>query len=228
MEQETDGGSGTPEESKDLDEKANLNKKKDKKKKEKEDKAKHEGKDSTKKDKSDSNGRDHEPTSDDRSDAVGKKKDPSEPAPSHNTAEPTHTAQTPPAITTGQWSANMFESSERQNKFLRLLGGFKKAEGDGSAANSAASPGSAADKKKGLFGSLLQPKKQGSHTTGGERALTYQGAQMVNKRLESDFERALTFSVKGQRGGGLGFTPDPAEGKKFHIDIHKTASKKFD
>nr|KAG5703658.1 hypothetical protein BaRGS_002532 [Batillaria attramentaria] len=119
-----------------------------------------------------------------------------------------------PRRTFGQWNTTMFESSDRQEKFLRLLGGMKKGS----------TPGPAAGGKKGLFGSL---KASSSPSVGGQSALAYDQAQIMNRRLESDFERALAFRG-GQRGVGLGFQPDPAEGKKFHIDIHKSASKKFD
>ena len=108
----------------------------------------------------------------------------------------------------------MFESSERQNKFLRLLGGMKNKD--------KATPSPGMGKKKGLFGSLLAQKEASS----GQTALSYKAAQVMNRRLEADFDRALEF--KGQRGVGLGFTPDPAEGKKFHININKSASKNFD
>ncbi|KAL8577190.1 hypothetical protein ACOMHN_047958 [Nucella lapillus] len=117
----------------------------------------------------------------------------------------------------GQWGTNMFKDNQRQNKFLRLLGGLKKS-GDGSQP----APGP----KKGLYGSL-QPKEDSS-SVGGQRALTYQAAAAMNRRLESDFDRALTFSARGQRGVGLGFQPDPAEGKKMHIDVNRVRSKKLD
>ena len=120
--------------------------------------------------------------------------------------------QTQP-VTAGQWSTRMFRSAERQEKFLRLLGGFKKG-----------GESSMSGQKKGLFGSL---QVKADSTSGGQKALTYQTARDMDKRLESDFERALAFSAKKQRGVGLGFTPDPAEGKKFHIDVNKNASRKF-
>lgn len=186
--------------------------------KEKKGEGKKETKKHSKKQKSYSSASDNEPTANNHSNEVSKT-DASEPARNHN-SNPTQAA---PASATsfGQWSSDMFESSERQSKFLRLLGGFRKA-GDNSA-SSAVTPESG--KKKGLFGSL---QLQQEASAGGQRALTYQGAQEMNKRLESDYERALTFSVRGQRGVGLGFTPDPAAGKKFHIDINKKASKKFE
>lgn len=207
----------TQEQCKVLDEEVNPMKM-DKKKRLKGDKGRKEPKrGSNKKVKSDLSSSNSDPTANNQSHMVNKLDSVKT---VQNNSSPTQAVQ---ASTTsiGQWTSNMFESSERQNKFLRLLGSYKKSGED--SASCAVNAGSG--RKKGLFGSL-QLKQDAC--SGGQRALTYQGAQELNKQLESDYERALTFSVRGQRGVGLGFTPDPAAGKRFHIDINKTASKKFD
>lgn len=119
----------------------------------------------------------------------------------------------------GQWNSQMFENSERQNKFLRLLGGFKKSGALGTCTSD-----STTNQKKGLFGSLKPTQSQ----IGGSRAASYQQASDMNSRLETDFTTALSYSLGGQRGKGLGFQPDPAAGKKLYIDVNKCSSKKFD
>ena len=114
----------------------------------------------------------------------------------------------------GQWGTAQFDSSERQNKFFRLLGGMKN-QGIGGV------PGAMKQGKKGLFGGLaaLVPKT-------GKNAMTNEQQTEWQTKMESQFDKALTY--KGQKGGGLGFEKPPEEGKKFHINIHKSNSIKFD
>ena len=120
--------------------------------------------------------------------------------------------QTTPVV--GQWGTAQFDSSERQNKFFRLLGGMKS-HGTGVV------PGAAKQGKKSLFGGLaaLIPKT-------GKSAMTNEQQSDWQTKMESQFDKALTYKV--QRGGGLGFEKPPEEGKKFHINIHKSNSIKFD
>ena len=114
----------------------------------------------------------------------------------------------------GQWGTAQFDNSERQNKFFRLLGGMKN-QGTGGA------PAAMNQGKKGLFGGLaaLVPKT-------GKNAMTNEQQTDWQTKMESQFDKALTY--KFQKGGGLGFEKPPEEGKKFHINIHKSNSIKFD
>uniref|UniRef100_A0A8C9WQL3 Small acidic protein-like domain-containing protein n=2 Tax=Sander lucioperca TaxID=283035 RepID=A0A8C9WQL3_SANLU len=100
--------------------------------------------------------------------------------------------------TLGQWSTAQFDSSDQQQKFLRLMGGFKKgfqpAAGNGGKAN---------------------------------MALGKDAQQQLQQGLLGEFERAqsrrLDFS---NRGSGLGFTA-PSK-NKFSIDINSCRSVRFD
>ncbi|TDH15890.1 hypothetical protein EPR50_G00014110 [Perca flavescens] len=100
--------------------------------------------------------------------------------------------------TLGQWSTAQFDSSDQQQKFLRLMGGFKKgfqpATGNGGKAN---------------------------------MALGKDAQQQLQQGLLGEFERAqsrrLDFS---NRGSGLGFTAPPKN--KFSIDINTCRSVRFD
>ena len=114
----------------------------------------------------------------------------------------------------GQWGTAQFDSSERQNKFFRLLGGMKS-QGTGVVAD-ATTQG-----KKSLFGGLAALT-----TKTGKSAMTNEQQTEWQTKMESQFDRALTYKV--QKGGGLGFEKPPEEGKKFHINIHKSNSIKFD
>ena len=116
--------------------------------------------------------------------------------------------------TVGQWGTAQFENAERQKKFLRLLGGIKsKSIGDGKLT---------ADKKKNsLFGGLATLA-----SGGGKSAMTSTEQATWRNNMQSQFDKALMY--KGQKGGGLGFEKQQEEGKKFHINIHKSNSIKFD
>ena len=111
-------------------------------------------------------------------------------------------------VTVGQWGTAEFESEQRRDKFLRLLGGMKKKDENG-LGNS---------KKSGLFGSLAG-HKQNSAMTGREQATW-------RTNMVSEFDKAVMHRF--QRGGGLGYEKPPEEGKKFHINISKCNSVKFD
>ncbi|KAH9491519.1 hypothetical protein Btru_032271 [Bulinus truncatus] len=114
----------------------------------------------------------------------------------------------------GQWKGHLFNNEERQSKFLRLMGGMKK------------DPNGQSNVKKGLYGSLASLCK--APESKGNVAMSTVAADELNKKLEDEYNKALNFKISGKVGTGFGFTPDPAEGKKFHIDINKTKSIKFD
>ncbi|KAL3067259.1 hypothetical protein OYC64_017068 [Pagothenia borchgrevinki] len=109
-------------------------------------------------------------------------------------------ASQPPAKPTGlgQWSTAEFNSSEKQQKFLRLMGGFKKG---------------------------FQPA---SDSSGAANMALGKGAQeQLQQGLVGEFERAQSRRIDfSNRGTGLGFTP--ASNKKFSIDIHSSRSVRFD
>ncbi|XP_067259358.1 lysine-rich nucleolar protein 1 [Chanodichthys erythropterus] len=98
----------------------------------------------------------------------------------------------------GQWGTVRFDSSDRQEKFLRLMGGFKK-----SSQPVAGSSGSA------------------------NMALGKEGQQTLQQGLLGQFERAqsrhMDFRIKG---AGLGFTAP--SNKKFTIDTNARNSIRFD
>ncbi|XP_048051966.1 lysine-rich nucleolar protein 1 [Megalobrama amblycephala] len=98
----------------------------------------------------------------------------------------------------GQWGTVRFDSSDRQEKFLRLMGGFKK-----SSQPVAGSSGSA------------------------NMALGKEGQQTLQQGLLGEFERAqsrhMNFKIKG---AGLGFTAP--SNKKFTIDTNARNSIRFD
>ncbi|XP_072318941.1 uncharacterized protein knop1 [Eucyclogobius newberryi] len=98
----------------------------------------------------------------------------------------------------GQWSTAEFGSSEKQQKFLRLMGGFKKG---------------------------FQPAS--ASVEGGNMALGMNAQQQLQQGLLGEFERAhsrrMDFSNKGT---GLGFIAQPT--KKFSIDANATHSIRFD
>ncbi|KAJ8246243.1 hypothetical protein GJAV_G00265410 [Gymnothorax javanicus] len=98
----------------------------------------------------------------------------------------------------GQWSTAQFESSSQQQKFLRLMGGFKKGS---------------------------QP--MGSGEGRANMALGREGQDCLQKNLLADFERAQSRRMDSQnRGAGLGFTAP--SNKKFFIDVNARQSFRFD
>lgn len=119
----------------------------------------------------------------------------------------------------GQWSTAKFDDSDKQLKFFKLLGGFKN-ETDPSAFQN----------KIGLCKKFELGKNsyvQGNNNRGGGgNAMNQQQQDVYTKRLESEYERALTSNLN--RGIGLGFERPPEEGKKFYIDTKKSNSIKFD
>ncbi|XP_005092174.1 lysine-rich nucleolar protein 1 [Aplysia californica] len=126
------------------------------------------------------------------------------------------------AAVRSQWQGDLFENKDRQNKFLRLLGGMKKSPENSNGKGLFPSQ-KGPKEKKGLFGSLASVSQQRSNV-----ALSSSAAATLNKSLEEDYNRALNLRLGPGRGSGLGFAPDPAEGKKFHIDTKTVKSKVFD
>lgn len=112
----------------------------------------------------------------------------------------------------GQWSTADMGDSDRQLKFFRLLGGFKN-KTDSETVQSKFSLG-----KKSPF--------MNSYKSGGGNAMNRNQQDAYTSAMENQFERALTSN--SNRGIGLGFEKPPEEGKKFHIDVQKSKSIKFD
>uniref|UniRef100_H3C3A0 Small acidic protein-like domain-containing protein n=1 Tax=Tetraodon nigroviridis TaxID=99883 RepID=H3C3A0_TETNG len=98
----------------------------------------------------------------------------------------------------GQWSTAQFDSSEKQQKFLRLMGGFKKG---------------------------FQPSAGTAERA--NMALGKDGQQQLQQKLLEEFDRAHSRRLdSSNRGAGIGFTA-PAN-KKFFIDINASRSVRFD
>ncbi|XP_051940851.1 lysine-rich nucleolar protein 1 isoform X5 [Hippocampus zosterae] len=99
----------------------------------------------------------------------------------------------------GQWSTAQFESSQQQQKFLRLMGGFKKDS---------------------------QPAAAESPRT-ANMALGKNGQERLQQGLVEEFERAHSRRVDfNSRGVGLGFCESTK--KKFFIDKNLRRSVRFD
>lgn len=98
----------------------------------------------------------------------------------------------------GQWGSAEFGSSEQQQKFLRLMGGFKKG---------------------------FQPAS--SSGGGGNMALGRDAQKQLQQGLMGEFDRAHSRRMdSSNRGAGLGFTA-PSK-NKFTIDANVTRSIRFD
>nr|XP_060642283.1 lysine-rich nucleolar protein 1 isoform X2 [Anolis sagrei ordinatus] len=100
----------------------------------------------------------------------------------------------------GQWSTAAFGSSERKDKFLRLLGGFKKS----SSASVAQSPS--------------------AHAPKPNMAFDWKKEQSLQQDLQTEFEMAV--NRKHHRNIGLGF--QPAARKHMQIDKYASKSIKFE
>ncbi|KAM4595507.1 uncharacterized protein knop1 isoform 1-T2 [Fundulus diaphanus] len=100
--------------------------------------------------------------------------------------------------TLGQWSTAQFDNSQQQQKFLRLMGGFKKSF-------------QVAEKTAG----------------GANMALGKDAQQQLQQGLLGEFERAQMRKMDfSNRGAGLGFTAP--SNKKFTIDVNASRSVRFD
>ncbi|XP_076845493.1 uncharacterized protein knop1 [Brachyhypopomus gauderio] len=103
-----------------------------------------------------------------------------------------------PKSNVGQWETAHFDNSERQMKFLRLMGGLKKGN---------------------------QPTGQNSGHV--NMALGKESQQNLQQGLLGEFERAHGRHMDFQnKGAGLGFTAP--SNKKFAIDINARNSVRFD
>ncbi|XP_077380919.1 uncharacterized protein knop1 isoform X2 [Festucalex cinctus] len=99
----------------------------------------------------------------------------------------------------GQWSTAQFESSQQQQKFLKLMGGFKNGFQPTAAANT--------------------PKPN--------MALGKDAQEQLQQGLMGEFERAHSRRIDfNGRGAGLGFSE--ASKKKFAIDVNSCRSVRFD
>ncbi|NXX44261.1 KNOP1 protein, partial [Tricholaema leucomelas] len=99
----------------------------------------------------------------------------------------------------GQWSTATFESSEKQMKFFRLMGGFKK-------------------------GSSVPIQPLSATTDKANMALNKEGEEKLQQTLKMEFDKAMNW--KQHRGVGLGF--QPAANKQVYIDKYTTRSIKFE
>ncbi|KAM3624619.1 uncharacterized protein V6R79_025579 [Siganus canaliculatus] len=98
----------------------------------------------------------------------------------------------------GQWSTAQFDNKDQQQKFLRLMGGFKKG---------------------------FQPAAGNTGTA--SMALGKDGQQKLQQGLLGEFERAQSRRMDfSNRGAGLGFTAPT--NKKFSIDATTCRSVRFD
>ncbi|XP_022372328.1 lysine-rich nucleolar protein 1 isoform X2 [Enhydra lutris kenyoni] len=98
----------------------------------------------------------------------------------------------------GQWDTASFENEEQKLKFLKLMGGFKNG-----------TP------------SLSRP----SNTVGRPNmALSKKAADALQRNLQQDYDRAMSW--KHKRGTGLGFSTTPD--KIFYIDRNASKSIKFE
>lgn len=101
---------------------------------------------------------------------------------------------------TGQWTTASLGNEQRQNKFLRLLGGLKAAKSDAPLLST-------------LGGKC------------GNVAMTQNQENLYMRSMEDQYGKAMSFNKN--RGLGLGFEKPPSEGKKFYIDKNMSKSKKF-
>ncbi|KAL1005474.1 hypothetical protein UPYG_G00059620 [Umbra pygmaea] len=102
----------------------------------------------------------------------------------------------------GQWGTAQFDSSDQQNKFLRLMGGFKK-------------------------GGQPMGAKGATTAVRANMALTKDGQQSMQQKLLGEFERAQSRRMDFTgRAAGLGFSAP--SNKKFSIDVNATRSVRFD
>ncbi|NXR08290.1 KNOP1 protein, partial [Semnornis frantzii] len=99
----------------------------------------------------------------------------------------------------GQWSTATFESSEKEMKFFRLMGGFKK-------------------------GSSVPMQALSATANKANMALNKEGQEKLQQTLKMEFDKAM--NLKQHRGVGLGF--QPAANKKVYIDKYATRSIKFE
>ena len=117
----------------------------------------------------------------------------------------------------GQWQTADFGDKERQNKFMKLLGGQK--------------PGANKNQLQAKFKlNAGMSNKDVKHDSSGvpmpNMAMNKTQERMYKIALENQFEKAQDFNQN--RGVGLGFQTSNKGSKKFHIDVLKSKSVKFD
>ncbi|NXU51712.1 KNOP1 protein, partial [Turnix velox] len=98
----------------------------------------------------------------------------------------------------GQWSTATFQSSEREMKFFRLMGGFKKG--------------------------FVPTQNLSATRDKPNMALNSEGEQKLQQALKMEFDKAM--DLKQHKGIGLGF--QPAANKKGYIDKYMTKSIKLE
>ena len=117
---------------------------------------------------------------------------------------------------TGQWQTADFGDTERQNKFIRLLGGQKSGADKTQLKQKFKLNAGSADKSE---------KNKSSEREKPNMAMNKTQERLYQISLANQFERAQDFNQN--RGVGLGF--EKVKGSnKFHIDIQKSKSVKFD
>lgn len=115
-------------------------------------------------------------------------------------------ASTARATQFGQWDTACLGDATKQNKFLRLMGGFKKGSGHS---------GSELESGPGASG-------RANMALGGE------SENRLNSALESQFQHALQRKNYQQCGVGLGFQADASAKKTFFIDKAMSRSIKLE
>ncbi|XP_012377613.2 lysine-rich nucleolar protein 1 isoform X2 [Dasypus novemcinctus] len=98
----------------------------------------------------------------------------------------------------GQWDTAGFENENQKLKFLKLMGGFKH-----------------------LSPSFSRPP---SSVGGSTMALSRKAADTLQRNLQQDYDRAMSW--KYNRGSGLGFSTAPT--KVFYIDRNASRSIKYE
>ncbi|XP_009984444.1 PREDICTED: lysine-rich nucleolar protein 1 [Tauraco erythrolophus] len=98
----------------------------------------------------------------------------------------------------GQWSTAAFQSSEKEMKFFRLMGGFKKGS--------------------------VPIQNLSAMANKPNMALNREGEEKLQQALKMEFDKAMDF--KQHRGIGLGF--QPAANKKVYIDKYASRSIKLE
>ena len=142
----------------------------------------------------------------------------------------------------GQWgSSSLFQNDNRQEKFLRLMGGGGSGSGSGGGAHRSFVPGATQFQGKAKPRGIFQQRLSSGGGGGDEKkknlygslqsAMTVDRAEKLNSNLCHQYEDARKHHFQQGKGTGLGFEnqvgPDPAT-KTFHIDAASSNSKKFD
>ncbi len=106
----------------------------------------------------------------------------------------------------GQWGKANFESSAQKDKFIRLLGGFKKGN-------------------KGT--GLSKPDMAGKTKKFSSVAMDVNEEAKLNQKLEHQYQQAFD-TTRMKRGQGLGYDSlQDKDMKTFHIDKNTSNSTKF-